>query len=287
MKNTFKIIFSFIFSSLLMLQAEAGEKLADSLLWEITGNGLNQPSYLTGTFHIMCGKDFAILPKVKKTIESTDQLYLEVNFKDPKELADMQKMMFSESLLSEKLTADQLQRLEVVLQEQMGMTIDQVDKFTMNSLLSMLLVSAVECPIKKFLDLEIHALAEQAGKSVYALETIKEQSEFLSKAYPDEFMLQQFELMDEYSGLIDQMVAAFKAEKLSALMDMIKDERFYNEQLDLWLLEVRNKNWVKKMPAIMQDNSTLFAVGAGHLPGKNGVIKLLREAGFSVQPVMN
>lgn len=43
--------------------------------------------------------------------------------------------------------------------------------------------------------------------------------------------------------------------------------------------------WIEKMPSIMKETPTLFVVGAGHLPGTNGVLKLLKEKGYTVEPM--
>jgi uncharacterized protein YbaP (TraB family) len=47
----------------------------------------------------------------------------------------------------------------------------------------------------------------------------------------------------------------------------------------------RNRNWVEAMPEIMVTKPTLFVVGAGHLPGDEGVIELLKANGYKVKPV--
>ena len=51
------------------------------------------------------------------------------------------------------------------------------------------------------------------------------------------------------------------------------------------LIYARNDNWMKQMPEIMKQKSTLFAVGAGHLPGERGVLNLLKKAGYTVESV--
>jgi uncharacterized protein YbaP (TraB family) len=53
------------------------------------------------------------------------------------------------------------------------------------------------------------------------------------------------------------------------------------------LLNNRNHNWVEKLKTIMPKSSVVVAVGAGHLPGEQGVINLLRKAGYTVTPVEN
>ena len=40
---------------------------------------------------------------------------------------------------------------------------------------------------------------------------------------------------------------------------------------------------VEKMPAIMTEAPTLFVVGAGHLPGDNGVLNLLKQQGYTIE----
>ena len=51
------------------------------------------------------------------------------------------------------------------------------------------------------------------------------------------------------------------------------------------LLYNRNSNWNKLMPSIMKAIATLFVVGAGHLLGERGVLNLLKQQGYKVEPV--
>lgn len=51
------------------------------------------------------------------------------------------------------------------------------------------------------------------------------------------------------------------------------------------LISDRNRRWVEAMPAIMERGATLFAVGAAHLIGPDGLINLLRAQGYTVEPV--
>jgi uncharacterized protein YbaP (TraB family) len=51
------------------------------------------------------------------------------------------------------------------------------------------------------------------------------------------------------------------------------------------LLDNRNQNWIPKIEKVAKEKPTLFAVGAAHLPGENGVIALLRKKGYTVEAV--
>ena len=81
------------------------------------------------------------------------------------------------------------------------------------------------------------------------------------------------------------MITSYKNEEISNLFDIVRDERFFNKNAEHWMLTVRNANWIEIMPDMMKKQSNLFAVGAAHLVGENGVITLLRTQGYKVTPV--
>ena len=83
-----------------------------------------------------------------------------------------------------------------------------------------------------------------------------------------------------------ELLKVYESEDITALLDMMNDEnnKTVSEHQDV-LLENRNKNWISKIEAFAKEQPTFFGVGAGHLVGENGVIQLLREAGYSVTAV--
>jgi len=87
------------------------------------------------------------------------------------------------------------------------------------------------------------------------------------------------------------MAKAYFAQDLNGLKAVI-DKKLHNacdmtpeERADL--IDNRNRAWIEKIPTIMQAKSTLFAVGAGHLVGDNGLLKLLQDKGYTVEAVKN
>src|ERR1700761_8785192 len=55
----------------------------NSLLWEVSGKGLPQPSYVFGTIHMICPEDFFLTDKMKTSFQKAHTLYLEINLDDP------------------------------------------------------------------------------------------------------------------------------------------------------------------------------------------------------------
>lgn len=71
-------------------------------------------------------------------------------------------------------------------------------------------------------------------------------------------------------------------------MDVFNDlanEKVMSENAKKWILDDRNKDWAEAMRQMMKKESLFVAVDVGHLAGEEGVINLLRKAGYKVKPV--
>jgi uncharacterized protein YbaP (TraB family) len=90
--------------------------------------------------------------------------------------------------------------------------------------------------------------------------------------------------MPEQRKQLMQMVESYKKEDLSRLSDQMSESPEWKGFEDVLLVN-RNRSWISIMESAMKQGSQMFAVGAGHLPGKEGVINLLREAGYTVTPI--
>ena len=83
------------------------------------------------------------------------------------------------------------------------------------------------------------------------------------------------------------MLACYAKEDLDALIELFKssETQFY-AQFEEELLNKRNRNWQSRLPKIMAEKPTFIGVGAAHLPGKDGVLQLLKDLGYTVEPVL-
>ena len=93
-----------------------------TLLWEISGNGLEKPSYLFGTIHIMCKDDFVISEGVKKAFGQADQIALEVDLDDPSEMQAFQNGMVNMAGFDYKgaLSEKEYNRLDEIMRSNYG-----------------------------------------------------------------------------------------------------------------------------------------------------------------------
>jgi uncharacterized protein YbaP (TraB family) len=291
MKKLFKsiaVVAVLLISSGVFAQAKKATSVNSndkSLLWEISGNGLSKSSYLYGTIHMICGNDYFLSDKTKKAFTASDNLVLEVNLSDPKELSVAQQLAYGKEPLSKTLSPEQLNDLDALLQKRTGMTVKQVDKFSLMTVMSLITMKSFGCVDIKSYEMEFIAMAKESDKSVTGFETLQSQMDFLSKGYSDAEMITM--LQESNDDTTKKMVQNYIQENLPELYKDITAPKVMNEKARKWLLDVRNENWVVKMPDMMKDKSTFFAVGAAHLLDEQGVINLLRKKGYIVKPILN
>jgi len=275
--------------ALLTLPTVNAQKLENSTLWKIEGNGLEKPSYLFGTIHITC--DATLEKDVKRALDETTRIVLELDMDDP----NMASKMMSDTYLPDGqtikdfVTEDEYIAIDSLFTNNLGMSIKLMEKIKPFFLSTMLYPKMIDCPMQSF-ELELIKVAKEQNEEIEGLETIEEQL----KVFED------IPLKDQYADLIRmakdnleydkatfaKMLKIYEDEDISSMLEMMDDEnnKTVSEHQDI-LLENRNKNWISKIGEFAKEQPTFFGVGAGHLAGKNGVINLLRKAGYTVSAV--
>ncbi len=93
--------------------------------------------------------------------------------------------------------------------------------------------------------------------------------------------------VDQNQEMTRQLATLYTKQDLDGIQALSdKDDPGMDEYMDLLLYD-RNRKWAGELDSLLPDKSLLIAVGAAHLPGKQGVIELLRKEGFTVDPVLN
>ena len=92
--------------------------------------------------------------------------------------------------------------------------------------------------------------------------------------------------MDKDKVELTKMMEIYKSKDIEGMLKMMddSDNKITSENQDV-LLNNRNKNWIPIIIKTIKDKPTFFGVGAGHLAGEEGVIKLLRKQGYKVEAV--
>jgi uncharacterized protein len=260
------------------------KKSENSLLWEISGNGLTNPSYLYGTFHMVCEKDFSISEKVKTAMQKCDELSLEIDFDNPKELEKMQKSGVAAKPLSVTLTEQEYVRLNEVLNTN-GLNIKDYENYTLSMISSAFMFKSLGCENFKMYEIEFAKLAKKRKLPINGLETITDQLNAIKNSSTNLELINQMQFYT--ANFFTENVAHYNSENIDKLYTSINNQNFITDKGLELLLYNRNKKWIPTMINMMKNKSVFFAVGAAHLPQESGVINLLTEKGYIVKPILN
>lgn len=267
----------------------------NTLLWKVTGNGLARPSYLFGTIHMICKEDAGLSANLQKIIRDAEEVYFEVDMDNLLEMVGMMSKfkMRGDTTLKDLLTEAEYNRVKAHFEQNGGLLpFSLLETYKPILAASILGQNSMPCESMSAMEQEIMAVAKKADKKIKGLETMDFQASVLDNI---PYSLQAAQLVkyvdnastDSSNQEMESMMQAYRDQDLSKLEKLITDSDPAIANYTDILLFQRNKNWVEKMKTLMPEKSLLFAVGAGHLPGEEGVIELLRKAGFTVTPESN
>ncbi len=278
------LVFTFAFN---FSKAQETVKLENSILWKVEHRDFEKPSYIVGTLHFMCEDDFKIPEKVTKALNDVDALVLEVNLSDPKEIQSMQESMKNPIKISEELSKEQFNDLDILVTEITGVPLSTFDSYGLSMLNTILITKMLPCSKFKSPENELTLLATKFQKPIFSLEKAAQQLEIIRNAYPTEFAYKQIMLFESYKKDFNKAITAYNNEDITSAVALVTKEDYMDKNATELLQINRNKDWVEKMPVMMKERSNLFAVGAAHLTNDYGIIHLLREKGYTVTAVTN
>ena len=267
------------------------------LVWKISGNGIQKPSYILGTHHGCPFNYCDSIPGLMKALDKVDNIIGEINMIElaemsPERMQKMQAMMMMPvdtsllSLFNEEETA----KVNAWLKDEMGASLEMLSVMKPMTIMvtvqnKILTEMMPELATMTSIDKYMQTLGQSKGKSIGELESADYQMELLYGNSLEEQADAFLEMIDhgDSKGLLQQLTNAYKSQNLDTLWKVFQ-EQMTGYEYDA-IVKVRNLNWEKQMKELLPKQSTLFVVGAGHLPGESGMINLLREAGYKVKPV--
>jgi len=289
----FLVILLGLIPGILFGQSEDQE---NGLLWSITGNGLEQPSYLYGTIHMIDNDDFFWPNGTLEAFSATERVVFEIDM-------DMMNDMSAQfSMLMGVMMADGTTLGELLSEEDYAFVKKEFDElglpmFLLERMKPMFLTIFAGGDFSpeqftggniKSYEMEFMAMAEEQSKETGGLESVEFQMSIFDsipyKAQAD-MLVESLRSSDNGEGQLKEMVELYKKQDLNGLNDMLNSEGETLMEYDHIILEGRNRAWIPVMDEMMKEKPTFFAVGAGHLAGETGVIHLLRAEGYQLRPI--
>lgn len=271
-------------------------KLEKSLLWKVTGKGI-KPSYVFGTIHMIGADDFFWDKSMEKAFKKTKKLVMEMDMSQQMVMA-VQMMQLAPmkggETLKDLISEEDYQIIESYFTKeakspQAKMTFGMAQNWQPMLLQSLLYMEMIDGPVKMY-EMELTSKAKEADMAFGGLETVADQmAVFNSIPYKTqaEGLVEMIKNLKEGKGGENEfakMVTYYKAQDVDGMLEAMQsdlDEMGSQEEM----LDNRNKKWIPQMIEMSKEAPTFYAVGAGHLGGETGVIRLLRKEGFKVTPV--
>ena len=298
-----------IFTTLVLVIAALGAQA--QLLYQITGKGLQQPSYIIGTYHLAQASFADSIPGLPQALEQCQQVYGELVMDDmtsPDNIARLQQaMMLPEgTTIQQLLSSDEMDRLNAYMRGLMGMDMtnpliaEQLGKMRPSTLSTQFALltfmkkhGTIITDLSNQFDQYFQRYAREHAKEVGGLETLDFQIKVLYQGQTlerqKELLMCQIDNAQFMDEMAEDIIKAFYSQDLDAIeqaMDKKLDSSCDSTpEENAQLITDRNADWLTKMPSIMADKPTFFAVGAAHLAGDDGVLSLLRKAGYTVSAV--
>lgn len=249
------------------------------LLWKISGKGLQSPSYLFGSAHVKDSRAFQFSDSVMLSLDACTLFALEVH---PDSAA---KHAFSyrkqAKLHTEKPHLTAAQQTEVMGRYESSYGHVPDSSILANPFLIEQLMSAL--PVKpddrvSVVDAYLWGIAQTLHKTPRGLEQVSDLSMKLneSKSISGLFTKDQ----SVYRSIAEQLISLYSVGNLDKLWELYQ----INAEADTTLVR-RNREMANSIIELTAEGSLFAVVGVAHLPGNNGIISLLKAAGYTVSPV--
>ena len=273
------------------------------LLWKVSGNNLGRPSYIIGTYHFAPASMIDEIPGMQQAFEGCDIVLGEIDKEEltsTKAQMGMAQAMIAplDSTLDKLFTPEDYAIVEKVFDKyfgNMGVKLSQMKNLKPSAIsVQMQAMQAVKYfpsfDPNDLIDMAVQTRANEMGKPSGGLETIEEQTKLLFNApltEQAEDLLDACKKDDLFMVQSSALVEAYMAQDLAKVEEVMTNPEIGGDDAEAMdaLIYERNRNWVEKLVKIMPERAALVCVGAGHLPGEQGLLQLLRDRGYTVEPM--
>lgn len=285
-----KIPFYFLLAFLCCTIAQA------QILYKVESKNISKPSYVFGSHHL---SPISIVKEsgVMEYFNQTDQVVGEIDLTmDPMALSIVLQPYLlapADSTLSVLLKGENMDSLNVQLIKWTGLQLQMLEPLKPLAVTTMIAAGMNREIMPEFdptqqLDTYFLQTGAKTGKKILALETPEYQGEVLFNMTPLTFqaetLIEMLKNPEESVEEAKKLCKAYKDRDLDAMLELSKSDDEHPEFMEHILYE-RNKNWMEKLPFIIDSNSSFIVVGALHLAGPDGIIQKLKEKGYTITPI--
>ena len=264
----------------------------NSLLWEVSGNGLTKKSYIFGTIHLIKKQDFFITDIMKQSLEKCQSFVTEIdmNISLLQQVELAKKMYLPEGkTLRDYITADEYSDFSNYIIDSLGIKKSKLEKYIRLKpfYISSIIAKQMAGKVKAY-EQELYKIAKNKGIPSDGLETIEFQLSLVDATPLDEqakSLVSEVKSYKKTEQMFNDMIDAYKAQDLSKLYSFVINSPDSGSEFNENFIYKRNQKWIPLIEEKIKDHSCFIAVGAAHLASENGILHLIERQGYTITPV--
>ena len=260
----------------------------NSHVWQVipqnTEGGKNA-SYILGTMHVRDARAFQYEHLFYDAILKCEAFATEFDLDNMQSQTDFTLSLPNGLQLSDVIEPKIFERISRVVEQKMGMPLLHFNALKPIIVTNMLTESVLFSDRLMSLDETLWRFASENGKILRGIETFDEQVEILNKMSLDEQIKGLKDLTANFSKFRKQLLRMTKLYETADIQKLYKAAKKTAKGSRRLLLYDRNVIMAERIAAMSKEITLCAAIGAGHLAGQKGVLRLLKNKGFKVKPV--
>lgn len=262
----------------------------DSLFWKITHSKLNGVSYLFGSIHIIDKQHFILPDSALQCLKKSNVLVTEIDLNDKAALASSydQLLLPQGYGILDYISMNELQKLDSIWRS-MKFTEFEIMSFKMMKPIfwsAAVMNKLIKDPHEGF-DQYFTSKAEVFNKRIIGLETpafALKQIEALPIQMQYDEVIKTLKNIKSSKKELNKLFTLYTKRDIHGLMKIINEGLVSMPGLEEKILIERNEFWFQRLKILLESNNCFIVVGAAHLFGGNGLIKMFEKEGFIVTP---
>ena len=262
------------------------------VLWEVSGNGLKDKSYILGCNHLLASGSLTGVPGVFHAYNQCERVVSEFEIDEQSAVAAMMSYGKADTMMDELLTLDELAFVDSVMRKDVGLG-TQAFMYFKPGIVTAIWIEAVCQSLyprgedDEPMDSYFQKMAIIEGKEVRPLERLDDQMSLLLKGSERDQASELVRLMHEGRGKLKVDVEAitkmFNEGDLEGLASV--EEREMSETDRHSQVEERNEKWLGTLVEMMRQKRCFVVMRCINMVGNAGMLRALRAKGYIVKAV--
>ncbi|MCB0488817.1 MAG: TraB/GumN family protein [Cyclobacteriaceae bacterium] len=264
----------------------------NSILWEVSGNGLANSSYLLGSLKFIGEKEYVLHREIPEKLKSVKIFAIEdeVDHHAQHELNKALHFPKGESLAT-ALSQEQYKKVVSFFTSEFNVPSKTFKKKFASLKPLALSIAMTRLSLHegvKFYDIELLKMAKDYNLDTYSLEGIEREAQAFD-AFPVEeqikALMHSVENFEMQKSEYKKLEAAYTRGDIDKVFEYSLHPFENNETFIEEFYFKRNQEWLPKLERMFADRQAFVAVGVTHLEGDQGLLALLKEKGYTLTPI--